>query len=507
MAAPATTAAQTDAEAVLAVAYTQARNIAYARWLGRITVEEIDGLVNAAVVTLLSAVANDNAAILDVPKTTKYLTTNVDWRAKDYLRAQKRRPAQTPLPDDEGPASKALRSALAVDNSSPEAVLESGHVRDLVDELQTRIPSRVNRLIVHLFFFHQLSCSEIAETVKRLLGVELTAKAVERRKAETTKALTVEWSRALSGAHCRQLATAASGGGDGAITRYALGLLDLNDERDKHLHDIVAAHLKHCAHCRAVAVAARRDMRQLALLAAPILVGVSDHAHRTAEHGMVHAPGVFERTLDTVRSGLGRGTIRAAETLPNNGASTGEMVGSAGAGGGAALGGGLAAKVLIAGTTAVCAFGGQQLCVQLLGSHPSPKRQQAHTVALRPKFPVGASGVKAAQAQPRAGATAAQQLAHRARVAAVHRAQRRAATRTTATSSSRSPSAPPASAAPSSAPTRSAAAASSSRDPTFSPTAPTSSSSSSGGGGGSGGSSGGSGSSSSSTDSTFQGLP
>ena len=248
-------------------------------------------------------------------------------------------------------------------------------------------------------------------------------------------------------------------------------------------------------------------MRQPALLAVPILVGLVRPPHRTAEHVIAHAPGVFERTLDTVRSGLGRGTIRAAETLPNNGASTGEMVGSAGAGGGAALGGGLAAKVLIAGTTAVCAFGGQQLCVQLLGSHPSPKPQHAHTVALRPKFPVTASGVKDAQAQPRAGATAAQQLAHRARVAAVHRAQRRAATRTTATSSSSSSSAPSASAASSSAPSASAASTSSSRDPTFSPTAPTSSSSSSGGGGGSGGSSGGSGSSSSSSDSTFQGLP
>src|SRR4029078_5070085 len=86
-----------------------------------------------------------------------------------------------------------------------------------------------------------------------------------------------------------------------------------------------------CARCRAVAVAARRDMRQLALLAAPILVGVSDPALRTPEHVIAHVPGVFERTLDTVRSGIGRGTIRAAETLPNNGASTGEMVGSAGA--------------------------------------------------------------------------------------------------------------------------------------------------------------------------------
>ena len=98
MAAPAATAAPTDAEAVLADAYTQARNIAYARWLGRITVEEIDGLVNAAVVRLLSAVANGEAAILDVPKTTKYLTTNVDWRAKDYLRAQKRRPRPDTAP-------------------------------------------------------------------------------------------------------------------------------------------------------------------------------------------------------------------------------------------------------------------------------------------------------------------------------------------------------------------------------------------------------------------------
>src|SRR6185436_13578165 len=178
------------------------------------------------------------------------------------------------------------------------------------------------------------------------------------------------------------------------------------------------------------------------------------------------------RAMDSVRSGVGRGTIRAAETLPNNGASTGEMVGSAGAGGGAALGGGLAAKVLIAGTTAVCAFGGQQLCVQLLGSHPSPKPQHAHTVALRPKFPVGASGVRDAQAQPRAGTTAAQQLAHRVRAAIVHRAQRRAAVRAAATSSSGPSSAPSAGAASSSAPTRTAAAASSSRDPTFSPTAP-----------------------------------
>ena len=113
------------------------------------------------------------------------------------------------------PPPKRSAARSPIDDPSPEAVLESGHVRALVDELQTRIPSRVNRLIVHLFFFHQLSCAEIAETVKRLLGVELTAKAVERRKAETTKALTVEWSRALSGVHCRQLATAAPGGGDG----------------------------------------------------------------------------------------------------------------------------------------------------------------------------------------------------------------------------------------------------------------------------------------------------
>ena len=47
MAAPAATAAQTDAEAVLADAYTQAR-IAFGRWLGRISRGD-RGLVNAAV--------------------------------------------------------------------------------------------------------------------------------------------------------------------------------------------------------------------------------------------------------------------------------------------------------------------------------------------------------------------------------------------------------------------------------------------------------------------------
>ena len=145
----------------------------------------------------------------------------------------------------------------------------------------------------------------------------------------------------------------------------------------------------------------------------------------TAEHAIAHAPGVFERTLDTVRSGLGRGTIRAAETLPSNGASTGEMVGSAGAGGGAAaLGGGLAAKVLIAGTTAVCAFGGQQLCVQLLGSQPSPKPPHAHTVALRPQFPVTASG-----GQGRPGSAACWR--HRGPAARPPRARRRRAPRAT----------------------------------------------------------------------------
>jgi hypothetical protein len=490
-----------DRGAILETAYAQARRIAFGRWLGQIDQSEIEALVGAAVLRLLDG----EAEVIDAPQTVKYLTTFVDWRAKDQLRVEQRHRA-APLPADEAQAPESVQEALADPDPTPEEAIDSAHVRDLVADIRKRIPNPVNRLIVHLFYCEDRSCPQIAETLRRVCGVELTAKAVELRKAQALKAMVVEWKRAWRGEHCRELTTSTGETGRDALTRYALDLFDRDDEAEARLRDLVVAHLKHCPHCRAELAARRRELRRAALLAVPILVGPPDDGAGTAEHAIAHAPGVFERALDAVRSGLSRGTVRAAETLPNNGASTSEMVGSAGAGGGAALGGGLAAKVLIAGTTAVCAFGGQQLCVQLLGSHPSPKPQHAHTVALRPSFPHSRGptpAVRAAQVQPRAGGTAAQQLAHRARVAAVHRAQRRAAARTASTSSSSSSP----SATSSSAPSASAASSSSSRDPTFSPTAPTSSSSSSGGGGGSGGSSGGSGSSSSSSDSTFQGLP
>jgi hypothetical protein len=503
-----------DQHAILAAAYPMAQRIAYSKWQPELLDEEIDGLLNAATITLLDKVKQGKARIVDVPRTTKYLSNFIDWRANGELRARNRRRDKVPLPDemslaDDEPTSSRVQAALTAGDPTPEDLLESRRARALIDELETRIPDPVNRLIVHLFFFHEFAYSEIADTVWRLVGIELTPKAVERRKAKATKRLTKEWGKALSGAHCHELA--AAGAGDNALSRYALGLFDLQDDKDRRLHDIVAAHLRHCAGCRSAAAATRREMRQLALLAAPILIGVSEHTDHTGQQAIVHAPGVFDRALDTVRSGIGRGTIRAAETLPN-GASAGEMAGSAaGAGGTAALGGGLAAKFLIVGTTAICAFGGQQLCVHLLASPPIPKPQSLHTVALRPKLPhdraMVTPSVKAAQVQPRAGATASQQLAHRAHVAAVHRAQRRAAARSSA-SSTPSTSSASSSSTPSSSSTASAASTSPSSDPSLSPTEPTTSPSpSSASGSSSGSSSGGSASSGSSGDSTFQGLP
>jgi len=410
---------------------------------------------------------------------------------------------------DEEPAGQKLHAALTAGDPTPEELLEDRRARALVDELETRIPDPVNRLIVHLFFFQEFTCTEIVGTVRRLCGLELTPKAVERRKAKATRRLTREWGKALSGEHCRELAVEGATAGDDALTRYALGLLNLEDSNDRRLHDIVAAHLRHCVACRSAAAATRREVRQLALLTAPILIGVSQHTDHTGQQAIAHAPGVFDRALDTVRSGIGRGTVRAAETLPS-GASAGEMAGSAAGAGGTALTGGLAAKVLIVGTTAICAFGGQQLCVHLLASPPIPKRHSLHTVALRPKLPhkqaAVTPSVRAAQVQPRAGATASQQLAHRAHVAAVHRAQRRAAARSSAASTP-SPSTPSNSSASSSS-TASAASTRSSSDPSLSPTEPTTSPSrSSASGSSSGSSSGGSASSGSSGDSTFQGLP
>src|SRR3954453_2546062 len=112
--------------AIIADAYPQAQRIAYLHWKRHIAVEEIDGLVNAAVASLLDAIRNAKAEIIAVPQTTKYLTNYVDWRAKDYLRSQQRRPPQAPLPDVVSAFSK-LTNALTAPGSPPDELLESSH--------------------------------------------------------------------------------------------------------------------------------------------------------------------------------------------------------------------------------------------------------------------------------------------------------------------------------------------------------------------------------------------
>src|SRR3954447_21191365 len=99
-----------DHNAIIAEAYPQAQRIAYLHWNRHIAVEEIDGLVNAAVASLLDAVKNAKAEIIAVPQTTKYLTNYVDWRAQDYPRSQQRRPPPPPPPARNSAAPPKLRS-------------------------------------------------------------------------------------------------------------------------------------------------------------------------------------------------------------------------------------------------------------------------------------------------------------------------------------------------------------------------------------------------------------
>jgi hypothetical protein len=89
----------TDRGAILETAYAQATRIAFGRWLGQIDQSEIEALVGAAVLRLLDG----EAEVIDTPQTVKYLTTFVDWRAKDELRVQQRHRA-APLPTDEAQA-------------------------------------------------------------------------------------------------------------------------------------------------------------------------------------------------------------------------------------------------------------------------------------------------------------------------------------------------------------------------------------------------------------------
>jgi DNA-directed RNA polymerase specialized sigma24 family protein len=79
------------------------------------------------------------------------------------------------------------------------------------------------------------------------------------------------------------------------------------------------------------------------------------------------ASGVFERAVE--------GTLRAVEVAPSDGANAGEVI-SAGAGGGVMVGGSVAAKLLVAGTAAVCAMGGQELCARLFATQPAGGQHQ-----------------------------------------------------------------------------------------------------------------------------------
>jgi RNA polymerase sigma factor (sigma-70 family) len=392
----------------------------------------------------------------------------------------------------------------------------SSPTRELDDELDMRDKLR----LAHTIARHRLRPRELCVWGLRVVcgltyeeGAErlgITPKRFEKELLSAHAKIADEIRAVAAGTWCESVK------GVSLLRAYEAGVLDPDGNALRELRE----HAATCPACRR-AIKTVEGIVPILLPPAPVLLalsasgeGGSGHAERLVQHLVedggevittapddqhpaVHAPSIVERALEFARLTIGRHGGHVAETAPAS-SSAAELVGSAGAGS-AALGGGLVAKLLVAGGVAVCAIGGQEICAELLGSQPTPHASKPHVVALRPKFPHSVSpSVRAAQAQPRAGATAAQQIAHRARLATIHRAQRPAVARS---SPSTTPSASP--------PTASAASAgsASSSDPTFSPTAPTTSrpsGSSAGGGSGGGGSSGGSGSSS---DSTFEGLP
>jgi RNA polymerase sigma factor (sigma-70 family) len=420
--------------------------------------------------------------------------------AKNELRRERRR-AQ--------PDVVSLDSDDAPEPSSP--------TRELDDELDMRDKLR----LAHTIARHRLRPREL-----RVWGLRVVCGLTYEEGAERLGITPKRFEKELLSAHAKiadEIRAVAAGTwcesvkGVSLLRAYEAGVLDPDGDALRELRE----HAATCPACRR-AIKTVEGIVPILLPPAPVLLALSasapdgnGHAEQLVQHlvedggevvtaapadqhPVVHAPSIVERALEFARLTAGRHGGRVAETAPES-SSAAELVGSAGAGG-AALGGGLVAKLLVAGGVAVCAIGGQELCAELLGPSPTPRASKPHIVALRPKFPHSVTpSVKAAQAQPRAGATAAQQIAHRARVATLHRAQRRALARSSP-STTPSPSSPDGSAA--------SAAAPSSSDPTFSPTAPTTSrpsqSSSGGGGGGSGASAGGS---SSSSDSTFEGLP
>jgi len=392
----------------------------------------------------------------------------------------------------------------------------SSATRELDDELDMRDKLR----LAHTIARHRLRprelhvwglrvvCGLTYEEGGERLGI--TPKRFEKELLSAHAKIADEIRAVAAGTWCESVK------GVSLLRAYEAGVLDPQGDALRELRE----HAATCPACRR-AIKTVEGIVPMLLPPAPALLALSasapdgnGHAERLVQHlvedggevvtaapadqhPVVHAPSIFERALELARLTAGRHGGPVAETAPAS-SSAAELVGSAGAGG-AALGGGLVAKLLVAGGVAVCAIGGQKICAELLGSRPTPRASKPPIVALRPKFPHSVTpSVRAAQAQPRAGATAAQQIAHRARVATIHRAQRRARARSSP--STTPPASPPAASAAS-------AASTSPSDPTFSPTAPTTSrpsGSSTGGGSSGGGSSGGSGSSS---DSTFEELP
>ncbi|MFL5836666.1 MAG: RNA polymerase sigma factor [Solirubrobacteraceae bacterium] len=428
--------------------------------------------------------------------------------AKNELRRERRRAR---------PDVVSLDSENAPEPSSP--------TRELDDELDMRDKLR----LAHTIARHRLRPREL-----RVWGLRVVCGLTYEEGAERLGITPKRFEKELLSAHAKiadEIRAVAAGTwcesvkGVSLLRAYEAGILDPDGDALRELRE----HAATCPACRR-AIKTVEGIVPMLLPPAPVLLALSasapdgdGHAERLMQHliedggelvtaapadqhPVVHAPSIVERAFELARLTAGRHGGAVAETAPAS-SSAAELVGSASAGG-AALGSGLVAKLLVAGGVAVCAIGGQEICADLLGSSPTPRASKPHIVALRPKFPHSVTpSVKAAQAQPRAGATAAQQIAHRARVATIHRAQRRALARSSQrralarSSSSTTPSAsPPAASAAS-------AAHASSSDPTFSSTAPTTSRPT-GGSGGDGSSGGGSSAGSdSSSDSTFQGLP
>src|SRR3954453_1170947 len=256
----------------------------------------------------------------------------------------------------------------------------SSPTRELDDELDMRDKLR----LAHTIARHRLRPREL-----RVWGLRVVCGLTYEEGAERLGITPKRFEKELLSAHAKiadEIRAVAAGTwcesvkGVSLLRAYEAGVLDPDGDALRELRE----HAATCPACRR-AIKTVEGIVPMLLPPAPVLLALSasapdgdGHAERLVQHlvedggeiiaaghsgdrhPVLHTPNIVERALEFARLTAGRHGGHVAETAPTS-SSAAELVGSAGVGG-AALGGGLVAKLLVAGGVAVCAIGGQQIC-------------------------------------------------------------------------------------------------------------------------------------------------